>query len=139
MVDFPFPENPDPSKIAILRTWTPAIKVQTLPLEGPRILRVATLACQNEVTNFIFECVAVHNVTQFLGLHGQLPIGITRRLSWKQQENYLKTPRLVNYYKKWCFGKCNSFKQFKVWYFLLVYITLTAPPSQDAGSWQMKV
>ncbi len=29
------PKNPDPSKIAILRTQTPAIQVQTLPLEGP--------------------------------------------------------------------------------------------------------
>ena len=27
--------------MAILRTRTPAIQVQTLPLEGPRILRVA--------------------------------------------------------------------------------------------------
>ena len=33
------PKNPDPSKVAILRTRTPAIEVQTLPLEGPRILR----------------------------------------------------------------------------------------------------
>ena len=33
------PKNPDPSKVAILRTRTPAIQVQTLPLEGPRILR----------------------------------------------------------------------------------------------------
>ena len=33
------PKNPDPSKMAILRTRTPAIQVQTLPLEGPRILR----------------------------------------------------------------------------------------------------
>ena len=37
---FTFPKNPDPSKMAILRTRTPAIQVQTLPLEGPRILRV---------------------------------------------------------------------------------------------------
>ncbi len=34
------PKNPDPSKMPILRTQTPAISVQTLPLEGPRILRV---------------------------------------------------------------------------------------------------
>ena len=34
------PKNPDPSKVAILRTRTPSIQVQTLPLEGPRILRV---------------------------------------------------------------------------------------------------
>ena len=34
------PKNPDPSKVAILRTQTPAIQVQTPPLEGPRILRV---------------------------------------------------------------------------------------------------
>ena len=33
------PKNPDPSKMAILRTQTPVIQVQTLPLEGPRILR----------------------------------------------------------------------------------------------------
>ena len=33
------PKNPDPSKMAVLRTRTPAIQVQTLPLEGPRILR----------------------------------------------------------------------------------------------------
>ena len=33
------PKNPDPSKLAILRALTPAIQVQTLPLEGPRILR----------------------------------------------------------------------------------------------------
>jgi len=32
-----FPKNPDPSKMAMTRT--PAIKVQTLPLESPRILR----------------------------------------------------------------------------------------------------
>ena len=36
------PKNPDPSKMAILRTRTPAIQVQTLPLEGPRILRVVS-------------------------------------------------------------------------------------------------
>ncbi len=34
------PKNPDPSKVANLRTRTLAIQVQTLPLEGPRILRV---------------------------------------------------------------------------------------------------
>ena len=36
------PKNPDPSKIAILRTpkTPPAIQLQTLPLEIPRILRV---------------------------------------------------------------------------------------------------
>ena len=33
-----YPKNPDPSKIAILRTRT-----QTLPLEGPRILRVPVI------------------------------------------------------------------------------------------------
>ena len=33
------PKDPDPSKLAILRTRTPAIQVQTPPLEGPRILR----------------------------------------------------------------------------------------------------
>ena len=37
---FNYPNNPDPSKMAILRTRTPPIQVQTLPLEGPRILRV---------------------------------------------------------------------------------------------------
>ena len=37
---FEYPKNPDPSKIAILRTRTRAIQVQTLPLEGPRILWV---------------------------------------------------------------------------------------------------
>ena len=31
------PKNPDPSKVPILRTRTPALQVQTLPLEGPRI------------------------------------------------------------------------------------------------------
>ena len=36
---FTNPKNPDPSKVASLRTHTPAIEVQTLPLEGPRILR----------------------------------------------------------------------------------------------------
>ena len=36
-----FPKNSDPSKMAMTRT--PAIKVQTLPLEGPRILRVKGL------------------------------------------------------------------------------------------------
>ena len=40
MSEFEFPKNPDPSKMTILRTRTPAIQVQTLPLEGPRILRV---------------------------------------------------------------------------------------------------
>ena len=35
-----YPKNPDPSKMANLRTRTPAMQVQTLPLEGPRILRV---------------------------------------------------------------------------------------------------
>ena len=29
------PKYPDPSKVPILRTRTPAIQVQTLPLEGP--------------------------------------------------------------------------------------------------------
>ena len=33
------PKNPDPSKVAILRNRTPAIQVQTPPVEGPRILR----------------------------------------------------------------------------------------------------
>ena len=33
------PKDPDPSKLAILRIRTPAIQVQTPPLEGPRILR----------------------------------------------------------------------------------------------------
>ena len=33
------PKNPDPSKVANLRTRIPAIQVQTIPLEGPRILR----------------------------------------------------------------------------------------------------
>ena len=33
------PKNPDSSKVAILRTRTPAIEVQTLPLQGPRILK----------------------------------------------------------------------------------------------------
>ena len=33
------PKNPDPSKQAILEIRTPAIQVQTLPLEGPSILR----------------------------------------------------------------------------------------------------
>ena len=35
------PKNPDPSKMANLRTRTPAMQVQTLPLEGPRILRAS--------------------------------------------------------------------------------------------------
>ena len=30
------PKNPDPSKVAILRTQTPAIQVQTPPFEGPK-------------------------------------------------------------------------------------------------------
>ena len=34
------PKNPDPSKVAILRTRAPAIRVQTLPLKDPKILRV---------------------------------------------------------------------------------------------------
>ena len=34
---------PDPSKVAVLRTQTPVMQVQTLPLEGPRILRVQTI------------------------------------------------------------------------------------------------
>ena len=33
------PKYPDPSKVPILRTRTPAIQVPTPPLEGPRILR----------------------------------------------------------------------------------------------------
>ena len=40
MIQFDYPKDPDPSKRAILRTRTPAIQVQTPPLEGPRILRV---------------------------------------------------------------------------------------------------
>ena len=32
------PKDPDPSKLAILRTRTPAIQVQTPLLEGPRFL-----------------------------------------------------------------------------------------------------
>ena len=35
-----YPKYPDPSKMPILRTRTPAIQVPTPPLEGPRILRV---------------------------------------------------------------------------------------------------
>ena len=35
-----YPKYPDPSKVPILRTRTPAIQVPTPPLEGPRILRV---------------------------------------------------------------------------------------------------
>ena len=31
-------KTPDPSKLVIFRSWTPAIQVQTLPLEGPMIL-----------------------------------------------------------------------------------------------------
>ncbi len=42
-----YPKNPDPSKVAILRTRTPAIQVQTLPLEGPRILRVSHIWIYN--------------------------------------------------------------------------------------------
>ncbi len=38
-----FPKYPDPSKVPILRTRTPAIQVPTPPLEGPRILRVERL------------------------------------------------------------------------------------------------
>ena len=34
-----YPKNPDHSIVAILRTRTPGIQVQTPPLEGPRILR----------------------------------------------------------------------------------------------------
>ena len=37
------PKNPDPSKVAILRTRTPVIQVQTLPFEGARILRATNL------------------------------------------------------------------------------------------------
>ena len=37
-----YPKYPDPSKLAILRTRTPAIQVQAPPLEGPRILRVTS-------------------------------------------------------------------------------------------------
>ena len=38
--DFWFrPKNPDPSKVPILRSRTPAIQVQTPPMEGPMILR----------------------------------------------------------------------------------------------------
>ena len=33
------PKYPEPSKVPILRTRTPAIQVPTTPLEGPRILR----------------------------------------------------------------------------------------------------
>ena len=39
---FSYPKNPDPSKVAIVRNRTPAIQVQTPPLEGPRTLRVGT-------------------------------------------------------------------------------------------------
>ena len=35
-----YPKYPDPSKMPILRTRTPAIQVPTPPLEDPRILRV---------------------------------------------------------------------------------------------------
>ena len=35
-----YPKYPDPSKVPILRTRTPAIQVPTPPLKGPRILRV---------------------------------------------------------------------------------------------------
>ena len=38
-----YPKYPDPSKVPILRTRTPAIQVQTPPLEGQRILRVLIL------------------------------------------------------------------------------------------------
>ena len=37
---FLYPKYPDPSKVPILRTRTPAIQVPTPALEGPRILRV---------------------------------------------------------------------------------------------------
>ena len=30
-----FPKNPDPSKVAVVRTLTTAIQVRTPPLEGP--------------------------------------------------------------------------------------------------------
>ncbi len=36
-----YPKYPDPSKVPILRSRTPAIQVPTPALEGPRILRVA--------------------------------------------------------------------------------------------------
>ena len=39
VVIYSIPKNPDSSKVAILRTRTPAIEVQTLPLQGPRILK----------------------------------------------------------------------------------------------------
>ena len=43
LIDLPgqssIPKYPDPSKVPILRTRTPAIQVPTPPLEGPRILR----------------------------------------------------------------------------------------------------
>ena len=35
-----YPKDPDPLKVANLRTRTPAMQVQTLLLEGPRIFRV---------------------------------------------------------------------------------------------------
>ncbi len=35
---FQHPKYPDPSRVLILRTRTPAIQVQTPPLEGPRFL-----------------------------------------------------------------------------------------------------
>ena len=39
-----YPKDPDPSKLAILRTlYTPAIQVQTLSLQGPMILRVGIM------------------------------------------------------------------------------------------------
>ncbi len=37
--EYYYPKYPDPSKVPILRTRTPAIQVPTPPLEGPRILR----------------------------------------------------------------------------------------------------
>ena len=47
------PKNPNPSKVANLRTRTPATQVQTLPLEGPRILRAGQMISATSLTSFI--------------------------------------------------------------------------------------
>ena len=67
------PKDPiSPSKLAILRTRTPAIQVQTLPLEGPRVLRVLTY--QKLVPWFL----PTRPITQIGVLHGPATLSFCR-------------------------------------------------------------
>ncbi len=68
---FMYPKYPDPSKVPILRTRTPAIQVPTPALEGPRILRVGKYTVRPMDPSGVWFCF-IHQTkkTHHINPHG---------------------------------------------------------------------